>query len=280
MQNYYRIYRNKHPERLILEAINKPSKTHQNPSVSCTPPFEKSPTKSHRFCVLPPLKNHPSKPIGFVYSPLWKITHQGPSVLCTPPFEKSPTKTHRFCVLPPLKNHCFWWALVSGWAFILANTVFFVRFGDSSICRGAQGAVLRDDLRACQIIQTSLADLIHFRWGRYIVQDEYVGIDMDHFCFDRLQEEYGISVGLIITALMPLNAFILKEKLNRRDCDVRQMRRKVPAYFTLHQITLHTQQCFFVSIFSRSFFIQSPRSVQFLNSFHLIKYSIRDQFLR
>ena len=55
----------------------------------CTPPFEKSPLKTHRFCVLPPLKNHPSKPIGFVYSPLWKITHQSPSVLCTPPFEKS-----------------------------------------------------------------------------------------------------------------------------------------------------------------------------------------------
>ena len=57
--------------------------------VSCTPPFEKSPTKAHRFHVLPPLKNHPSKVIGFVYSPLWKITHQSPSVSCTPPFEKS-----------------------------------------------------------------------------------------------------------------------------------------------------------------------------------------------
>ena len=31
----------------------------------------------------------PPNPIGFVYSPLWKITHQDPSVLCTPPFEKS-----------------------------------------------------------------------------------------------------------------------------------------------------------------------------------------------
>ena len=75
----------------------------------------------HRFCVLPPLKNHPSHPIGFVYSPLWKITHPKPSVLCTPPFENPPTKAHRFhvlppfekspitahrfCVLPPLKNH-------------------------------------------------------------------------------------------------------------------------------------------------------------------------------
>ena len=86
-------------------------------------PLEKSPIKTHRFCVLPPLKTHPSKAIGFMYSPLWKITHQNSSVLCTPPFEKSPIKTHRFCVLPPLKNHCFWWALISGWAFISANTV-------------------------------------------------------------------------------------------------------------------------------------------------------------
>ena len=48
--------------------------THHDPSVLCTPPFEKSPIKAHRFCVLPPLKNHPSWPIGFVYSPLWKMT--------------------------------------------------------------------------------------------------------------------------------------------------------------------------------------------------------------
>ena len=62
--------------------------THYNPSVLCTPPFEKSPIKIHRFCVLPPfekspitthrfyvlppLKNHPSKDIDFMYSPLWK----------------------------------------------------------------------------------------------------------------------------------------------------------------------------------------------------------------
>ena len=66
-------------------------KTHQNPLALCTPPFE----------------NPPPKPIGFVYSSLWKITHQEPSVLCT----------------PPLKNHSFWWALISGWAFISANAV-------------------------------------------------------------------------------------------------------------------------------------------------------------
>ena len=48
--------------------------THLNPSVLCTPPFEKSSIKAHWFYVLPPLKNHPSKPIGFMYSPLWKIT--------------------------------------------------------------------------------------------------------------------------------------------------------------------------------------------------------------
>ena len=71
-------------------------------------PLWKSPIKAHRFCVLPPLKNHPSKAIGFVYSPLWK----------------SPIKAHRFCVLPPLKKNCFWWALIPGWAFISAYTVF------------------------------------------------------------------------------------------------------------------------------------------------------------
>ena len=68
----YRICQNKRPVRLIFRS----KKLFQNPSrpISlCTPPFEKSPIKSHRFCVLPPLK----------------ITHQSPLVLCTPPFEKA-----------------------------------------------------------------------------------------------------------------------------------------------------------------------------------------------
>ena len=101
----YCLCRNKRPGRLIYRSNKKHSKTHEKPSVLCTPPFEKSPITTHRFHVLPPLKNHPSLPIGFMYSPLWKITHHYPSVLCTPPFEKSPITTHRFCVLPPLKNH-------------------------------------------------------------------------------------------------------------------------------------------------------------------------------
>ena len=104
----YRICRNKRPGRSIFRSIRK---SFQKPSVLCTPPYEKLPIKSHWFCVLPPLKNHPSQPIGFVYSPLWKITHQRP---------------HRFCILPPLKNHCFWWALISGWAFIPSSTVWYV----------------------------------------------------------------------------------------------------------------------------------------------------------
>ena len=54
----YRICRNKRPGRLIFRSKKKLPK----------------PIKPHRFCVLPPLKNHPSKAIGFVYSPLWKIT--------------------------------------------------------------------------------------------------------------------------------------------------------------------------------------------------------------
>ena len=86
----HRICPNKRPGRSIFRSNKTNFKTHQrpsvsctpplwkiihqHPSVSCTPPFEKSPIKSHRFCVLPPLKNHPSKPIGFVYSPLWKTT--------------------------------------------------------------------------------------------------------------------------------------------------------------------------------------------------------------
>ena len=90
--------------------------------------------KAHRFHVLPPLKNHSSKPIGFMYSPLWKITHQKPLVSCTPPFEKSLIKAHRFHVLPPLKNHCFWWALISGWAFISANTVYLLWYTFKRSC--------------------------------------------------------------------------------------------------------------------------------------------------
>ena len=62
------------------------------------PPVKNHPAKTHRFCVLPPWKNHPLNPL----------------VLCTPPFEKSPIKAHRFCVLLPLKNHNFWWVLISG----------------------------------------------------------------------------------------------------------------------------------------------------------------------
>ena len=87
--NIYSICRNKRPGSLIFRSNIKIPKT----------------IKSHRFCVLPPLKNHPSTPIGLVCSPLWKITHQHPLVLCPPPFKNSPIKSHWFCVLPPLKNH-------------------------------------------------------------------------------------------------------------------------------------------------------------------------------
>ena len=61
LSNAHRICRNKRPGRLIFRSSKK---TFQKPP----------PPKIHRFYVLPPLKNHPSKPIGFVYSPLWKIT--------------------------------------------------------------------------------------------------------------------------------------------------------------------------------------------------------------
>ena len=127
VQLIHRIYRNKRPGRLIFKS-NK--KTFQNSSKPIgfmySPLWKITPPKAIGFVYSPPpLKNHLSKPIGFVYSPLWKVTHQNPSVSCTPPFEKSPTKshrfcvlppplwkityqTHRFCVLPPLKSHCFW----------------------------------------------------------------------------------------------------------------------------------------------------------------------------
>ena len=105
----YRICLDKRPGHLIFRTNKENSKTHQKPSVLCTPPpFEKSPIKTHRFCVLPPLKNHPSKPIGFVYSPLGKITHQGPSVLSTP---------------PPLEKSLFLVGTYCMWAFISAKTV-------------------------------------------------------------------------------------------------------------------------------------------------------------
>ena len=55
----YHICRNKRPGRLIFRSNKKNLP---------------NPIKAHQFCVLPPLKNHPSKPIGFVYSPLWKIS--------------------------------------------------------------------------------------------------------------------------------------------------------------------------------------------------------------
>ena len=94
------------PSASFFNSNKKHSTTHQKVHRFCVlPPLKNHPSKAHRFCVLPPLKNHPSKPIGSMYSPLWKVTHRSPSVLCTPPFEKSPIVAHRFCVLPPLKNH-------------------------------------------------------------------------------------------------------------------------------------------------------------------------------
>ena len=69
----YRICRNKRPGCSILRSNKKN--------------IPKS-IKTHRFCVLPPLKNHPSKAI-VLCTPPFGNHHQIPSVLCTPPFEKS-----------------------------------------------------------------------------------------------------------------------------------------------------------------------------------------------
>ena len=54
----HRICPNKRPGRLIFSSNEKDSRTHQKPSVLCTPPFEKSSIIIHRFCVLPPLESH------------------------------------------------------------------------------------------------------------------------------------------------------------------------------------------------------------------------------
>ena len=58
------------PGAYFLEAMKQISKPHR---FCVLPPLKNHPSKAHRFCVLPPLKNHQSKVIGFVYSPLWKI---------------------------------------------------------------------------------------------------------------------------------------------------------------------------------------------------------------
>ena len=58
----------------------------------------------HRFCVLPPLKNHPSKAIGFVYSPLWKITvfsgrlFRGGRLKPSVSIDPSSSPRHRMCI--------------------------------------------------------------------------------------------------------------------------------------------------------------------------------------
>ena len=74
----------KRPERLIFRSSRK---CFQNPSKaigSVYSPFKKSSIKAHRFCVLP----------------LWKIIHQNPSILCTPPFENHPSKPTGFVYSP------------------------------------------------------------------------------------------------------------------------------------------------------------------------------------
>ena len=56
-------------------------------------------------------------------------THQNPSVLCTPPFEEITLQTPSVLCTPPFEKSLFLvgayfgWALISGWAFISANTV-------------------------------------------------------------------------------------------------------------------------------------------------------------
>ena len=74
-QYYYHIYRNKRPGRLIFRSNKQISKIHQKPSVLRTPPpLKNHPSKLIGFMYSNLLKNHPSKPFSFTYSPLWEIT--------------------------------------------------------------------------------------------------------------------------------------------------------------------------------------------------------------
>ena len=82
----YLICRNKRPGCLISRNNKKFPKSI---GFVYSPLWKITHQKPWVLCTSPLWKHHPSKPIGFVYSPLWKITHQSPSVLCSPPFEKS-----------------------------------------------------------------------------------------------------------------------------------------------------------------------------------------------
>ena len=77
-------------------------RTHPHPNTASFKPIGSNFTLTHRICRnkrpgrLSFKSNkkfqNPSNPIGFMCSPLWKITHQDPPVLCTPLSEKSPIK--------------------------------------------------------------------------------------------------------------------------------------------------------------------------------------------
>ena len=86
----YRICRNKRPWRLIFWSKKIPN-----------------PSQPIGFMYSPLWKITHQKPIGFMYSPLWKITYHSPSVLCTPPFEKSFIKTPSVLCTPPFEKSLF-----------------------------------------------------------------------------------------------------------------------------------------------------------------------------
>ena len=98
-----------HPSKSIRFHVLPPLKNYPSKSIRfhVLPPLKNHLLKSHRFCVLPPLKNHPSKSIrihvlpplknrppkliGFMYSPLWKITVFGGKIIRA---QYTPQKTH------------------------------------------------------------------------------------------------------------------------------------------------------------------------------------------
>ena len=87
--DWHHIFRNKRPERLTFRSNKKIFQNPSKPIGFVYSPLWKITHQSPSVLCTPPFENHPSKPIGFVYTPLWKITLQNPSVLCTPPCEKS-----------------------------------------------------------------------------------------------------------------------------------------------------------------------------------------------
>ena len=77
--------------------------------------------KIRRFHVLPPLKNHPSKSIGFMYSPLWKSHPPKPiGFVYSPLWKNHPSKAIGFMYSPL-------WKTTHGYPLVLYAPLKFFR---------------------------------------------------------------------------------------------------------------------------------------------------------